>query len=153
MSLGLAFDTPHSYSFEFDSERRGRRSKYVATAQGDLDGDGQLSEFSIRGEAADPDASVNTDAEIRAFIRRAGDTIFHPAGTCRMGRSSAAVVDPQLRLRGIEGLRIADASIMPTMVSGNTQAAVFMIAEKAADMILREASQGRALVGATVSWA
>lgn len=68
VTLGLSFDTPHSYSFEFDSGRRGRRSKYTATAQGDLDGDGQLSEFSIRGEAVEGREPVTLPMEMRREI-------------------------------------------------------------------------------------
>jgi len=68
VSLGLAFDIPHSYSFEFDSERRGRRAKYVAVAQGDLDGDGQLSEFSIRGEAVDGREPLTLPIEMRREV-------------------------------------------------------------------------------------
>ena len=81
-------------------------------------------------------SDVRTDDEIRAAIRSRADTIYHPVGTCRMGIDARAVVDPQLRVRGIEALRIVDASIMPTLISGNTNAPVVMIAEKAADMIL-----------------
>ncbi len=70
------------------------------------------------------------------FIRSQASTLWHPAGTCKIGQDAMAVVDPQLRVYGVEGLRVADASVMPTVTSGNTVAACFMIGEKAADMIL-----------------
>jgi choline dehydrogenase-like flavoprotein len=73
---------------------------------------------------------------LRELIRAHADTIYHPVGTCRMGGDPASVVDPQLRVRGVEGLRVADASIMPTLISGNTQAPSAMIGEKAADLML-----------------
>jgi choline dehydrogenase-like flavoprotein len=76
----------------------------------------------------------NEDA-IRAFIRAHADSVYHPVGTCKMGIDSMAVVDPALRVRGIEGLRVADASIMPTLIGGNTNAPAIMIGEKAADLI------------------
>lgn len=76
------------------------------------------------------------DADIEAFVRSQSTTIWHPAGTCKMGADAMAVVDAELRVHGIQNLRVADASVMPTVTSGNTVAACFMIGEKAADMIL-----------------
>ncbi len=89
----------------------------------------------LRGQELPASAGAQTDAEIEQFIRNFGDTIYHPVGTCRMGNGPLDVVDAQLRVHGIEGLRVVDASIMPRVVSGNTNAPVIMIAEKAADMI------------------
>ncbi len=86
-----------------------------------------------------PGPDVNSDAEWLDFARRTGQTIYHPVGTCAMGRGPSAVVDPNLKLHGFEGLRIADASVMPTLVSANTAAAVMMIGEKAADLIKADA--------------
>jgi choline dehydrogenase len=86
-----------------------------------------------------PGPAAQSDAELLEFIRNTGGTIFHPAGTCKMGdiaRDAMAVVDARLRVHGIEGLRVVDCSIMPTLTSGNTNVPVVMIAEKAADMIL-----------------
>lgn len=85
-----------------------------------------------------PGPGVASDEELLEFIRENGATIFHPAGTCKMGIDADAVVDPQLRVHGVAGLRVVDCSIMPTMVSGNTNWPVVMIAEKAAEMILGE---------------
>ncbi len=82
-----------------------------------------------------PGEAANTDEALLAHIRATSSTIFHPAGTCRMGGDAESVVDPQLRVRGIEGLRVADASIMPTVISGNTNAACIMIGEKCAHML------------------
>ncbi|WP_256751334.1 GMC family oxidoreductase [Mesorhizobium sp. Mes31] len=80
-------------------------------------------------------AGVSSDAELMAHIRARADTIYHPAGTCKMGTDDMAVVDPELRVRGIKALRVVDASVMPTLIGGNTNAPTIMIAEKAADMI------------------
>ena len=78
---------------------------------------------------------MRTDDEIRDVLRRRSDTIYHPVGTCRMGIDDMAVVDPSLRVRGVSGLRVADASVMPTVPGGNTNAPTIMIGEKAADLI------------------
>ncbi len=88
-----------------------------------------------------PGAAVQSDSEILEFARENGATIFHPAGTCKMGSDAMAVTDSQLRVHGIDGLRVVDCSIMPTLVSGNTHAPAVMIAEKASDMILAAARE------------
>jgi choline dehydrogenase-like flavoprotein len=84
-------------------------------------------------------ASAQTDDQIEQFIRNHADTIYHPVGTCRMGPDGdpMAVVDAQLRVRGVQALRVIDASVMPQVVGGNTNAPVIMMAEKAVDMIRR----------------
>lgn len=90
-----------------------------------------------RGTEAAPGARVQSDAEIGDFIRSSAYTVHHQVGTCRMGSGADAVVDLQLRLHGLQGLRVIDASVIPTLVGGNTNAVVVMIAEKAADLIRR----------------
>ena len=87
-----------------------------------------------------PGASRTTDAEILDWVKQAAETTYHPVGTCKMGSDAMAVVDAQLRVHGIAGLRVADASIMPTLTSGNTNAPSIMIGEKAADMVLNHAA-------------
>lgn len=88
-----------------------------------------------RGDEFKPGAHVRTDSEIDSWIRQNAETIYHPVGTVRMGVDAKAPVDEQLRVRGVDGLRVIDASVMPTLVGGNTNAPTIMIAEKLADMI------------------
>jgi choline dehydrogenase len=90
-------------------------------------------------------ADLSSDAAIDAWVRQGANTIFHPVGTARMGSDPASVVDPELRLRGVRGLRVADASVMPTVIGGNTSAPTMMIGEKAADMILGRTAPPRDL--------
>jgi choline dehydrogenase len=89
-----------------------------------------------------PGPATRTDADILDFARNTGATIFHPVGTCKMGADADAVVDDRLRVHGVVGLRVVDASIMPVLVSGNTHWPTVMIAEKAADMVLQDAVRG-----------
>lgn len=91
----------------------------------------------FRGAELQPGISVRSDAEIDAFVRQKADSAYHPSCTCKMGRASdpMAVVDPETRVHGLQGLRVVDASIMPSIVSGNLNAPTIMIAEKAADAI------------------
>nr|WP_328765894.1 GMC oxidoreductase [Devosia aurantiaca] len=89
-----------------------------------------------------PGAAFETDEQIWNAVRIMGGTVFHPVGTCRMGSDSTAVLDPQLRVRGIDNLRVIDASVMPKIVSANTNAATLMVAEKGSAMVLGR--EGRA---------
>ena len=88
-----------------------------------------------RGREVEPGEQVKSDAEIDAFIRRTAITAHHPCGTCAMGMGPDAVTDPQLRVRGVERLRVVDASAMPDLVSAHINACVLMMAEKASDLI------------------
>jgi choline dehydrogenase len=89
-----------------------------------------------------PGRHVQTDEQIIEFIKRSGGTTYHPVGTCKMGQDPMAVVDPKLRVHGISGLRIADCSIMPMIISGNTSIPAMMIGERCADMVLSDATPG-----------
>jgi choline dehydrogenase len=89
----------------------------------------------IRGAELSPGLDIRNDAGLEDFVRRTASTTWHPTTTCRMGTDASAVVDPALRVNGVNGLRVVDASIMPSIVSGNTNAPVIMIAEKAAELI------------------
>jgi choline dehydrogenase-like flavoprotein len=82
-----------------------------------------------------PGMDVRTDAEVEAYVRRMGRTCYHPVGACKMGVDAMAVVDPELRVHGIAGLRVADSSIMPSLVSSNTNAPSIMIGERASDLV------------------
>jgi choline dehydrogenase len=92
----------------------------------------------LRGRELAPGEAVTSSSELRDYIRRFTSTVWHPVGTCKMGREQDAVVDDQLNVHGVQGLRIADASVMPNIVNGNPNAAIMMIAEKAADLIRGE---------------
>ena len=99
----------------------------------------------LRGEERSPGADVDGDDEILNWIRENAETAYHPIGTCRMGPAGGlTVVDDRLRVHGLSGLRVADASIMPTMISGNTNAASIMIGEKVAEMIKEDQAYNRA---------
>lgn len=93
----------------------------------------------IRGIELSPGIDCRSDEDLAAFVRRTASTTWHPTSTCRMGVDVSAVVDPALRVNGVDGLRVVDASVMPAIVSGNTNAPVIMIAEKAADLIRGDA--------------
>ena len=122
--------TPGDRQVAVDSLRHARRLMQTR----------RMAEFSP--QELKPGAHLQSDEDLARAAGDVGTTIFHPVGTTRMGRDPQAVVDPELRVVGIQGLRVADAGIMPTIVSGNTQAPVTMIAEKASDMILADARQG-----------
>ncbi|MGB8361309.1 MAG: FAD-dependent oxidoreductase [Acidimicrobiia bacterium] len=92
-----------------------------------------------RGTELSPGPDVSTRDELIAYVRQRLELLYHPAGTCRMGSDDGAVVDPRLKVRGVDGLRVVDASVMPTVVSGNTNASTMMIAARGAELILADA--------------
>ena len=96
----------------------------------------------VRAEVT-PGSAVQTEAQILDFIQHHGNTAWHPVGTCKMGSDPMAVVDSRLRVHGVQRLRVADASIMPRITSGNTNAPSIMIGEKAADMIRQDRAPRR----------
>jgi choline dehydrogenase len=97
----------------------------------------------VGGEIA-PGVAHQTDDELLEWVRNNAETTYHPVGTCKMGHDPMAVVDDQLRVRGIQGLRVADASIMPTLTSGNTNAPSIMIGEKCSELILSSVAASQA---------
>ena len=98
----------------------------------------------LTGEEIAPGAHRQTDEDLLDWVRNNAETTYHPVGTCKMGSDPLAVVDRELRVHGIEGLRVADASIMPTLTSGNTNAPAIMIGEKCAEMVLAAAAARKA---------
>ena len=96
-----------------------------------------MARYSVAETVPGPD--VTTDEQFAEFARQAGTNVFHPVGTCKMGTDPMAVVDPRLRVHGIAGLRVIDASIMPAVTTGNTNAPTIMIGEKGAAMIREDA--------------
>ena len=134
------FDDPAIFAGYLATEEDRRALRAGVAIARDVAGQKALSAIHV-GESL-PGPSVSSGEEIDAWIRRGAETIYHPVGTCRMGAADDpwAVVDSSLKVRGLRGLRVVDASVMPTLVGGNTNAPTIMVAEKAADMILGRAS-------------
>jgi choline dehydrogenase len=135
---------PNYLSTEFDRRemREGVRLTREIFAQAAFD--------PYRGSELNPGPDLRTESEIDAWVRRKADSAYHPSCTCKMGADERAVVDPECRVRGLEGLRVVDASIMPSVVSGNLNAPTIMIAEKASDMIRGRAPLPAEVVPVTV---
>jgi choline dehydrogenase len=126
-------DSP-TIRFNFLSSEHDRTGLLAAIRKGrELMATSPLKE--VTGEEIAPGANIQSDAELLDWVRKNAETTYHPVGTCKMGSDPRAVVDRELRVHGIEGLRVADASIMPTLTSGNTNAPSIMIGEKCAEMV------------------
>jgi choline dehydrogenase len=97
----------------------------------------------VLGDALDLPHGPVSDDQIDSFIRAKAETVYHPVGTCRMGNDADAVVDTALRVNGVEGLRVVDASVMPALINGNTNAPTIMIAERASEIILDRVHQSK----------
>jgi choline dehydrogenase len=129
---------PPAIRFNFLSTEHDRAGLLAAIRKGrELMATSPLRE--ITGEEIAPGAQLQADDEILDWVKRTAETTYHPVGTCKMGNDALAVVNSELKVHGIDGLRIADASIMPTLTSGNTNAPCIMIGEKCSDMVLAEA--------------
>jgi choline dehydrogenase len=130
---------PPAIRFNFLSARADREGLLAAIRKGrELMATSPLKE--ITGEEIAPGAALRTDDELLEWVRNNAETTYHPVGTCKMGADPMAVVDNELKVHGIQGLRVADASIMPTLTSGNTNAPCIMIGEKCAEMVLSAAT-------------
>jgi choline dehydrogenase len=130
---------PPAIRFNFLSARADREGLLAAIRKGrELMATPPLKDMT--GEEIAPGAKYQTDDEILDWVRKNAETTYHPVGTCKMGNDPMAVVDNELRVHGIKGLRVADASIMPTLTSGNTNAPCIMIGEKCAAMVLAAAA-------------
>lgn len=151
-TLHACFLRPHSRGrIALASNRAGDKARIEANYLGDAEGFdlrmmvecakisrelfAQPAFDAYRGAPIFPARDDLSDAELVEFIRAKAETVYHPVGTCRMGKDDGAVVDPELKVRGVEGLRVVDASVMPTLIGGNTNAPTIMIAERAAELI------------------
>ena len=134
---------PPAIRFNFLSTEHDRAGLLAAIRKGrELMATSPMKE--ITGEEIAPGAQLQTDDEILDWVRKTAETTYHPVGTCKMGNDAMAVVNSELKVHGIEGLRVADASIMPTLTSGNTNAPCIMIGEKCAEMVLAGAEARKA---------
>jgi choline dehydrogenase len=97
----------------------------------------------VLAEEWSPGGTVHTREDLRRSVRQTLESLYHPVGSCRMGTGEDVVVDPELRVRGVDGLRVVDASVMPTLIRGNTNAPTMLIAERAADLILGRTADPR----------
>jgi choline dehydrogenase len=134
---------PPAIRFNFLSTEHDRAGVLAAIRKGrELMATSPMKE--VTGEEIAPGAHLQTDDEIIDWVRKTAETTYHPVGTCKMGNDAMAVVNSELKVHGIDALRIADASIMPTLTSGNTNAPAIMIGEKCAEMVLAAAAQRKA---------
>ncbi len=134
---------PPAIKFNFLSTEHDRAGVLAAIRKGrELMATSPLKE--VTGEEIAPGAQLQTDDELLDWVRKTAETTYHPVGTCKMGSDALAVVDRELKVHGIDGLRVADASIMPTLTSGNTNAPSIMIGEKCAEMVLAAAKARKA---------
>ena len=134
---------PPAIRFNFLSTEHDRTGVLAAVRKGrELMATSPLKE--VTGEEIAPGAHLKTDDELLDWIAKNAETTYHPIGTCKMGGDPMAVVDSELRVHGLQGLRVADASIMPTLTSGNTNAPTIMIGEKCAELVLAAAAARKA---------